>query len=145
MPASSLSPNLSHDPKNSTPTPPASVPDLVIQVFPPILYAFPMCCVVWTWDSLFYGASDFVYNAKTVAVASFCGVVGASPALAGIHVLGLLFSCPSHAVVAVDVCRLWRLTIHGVCGGYPTGCSAKIICFWPYRRRPGKQAGRYRV
>lgn len=48
-----------------------------VQAFPTILYAFPMCCVVWTWDSLFYGASDFLYNAKTVAVASFFGVLGA--------------------------------------------------------------------
>lgn len=48
------------------------------QAFPVVLYAFPMCCVVWTWDALFYGASDFVYNAKTVAVASFFGVVGAA-------------------------------------------------------------------
>lgn len=50
----------------------------VMQAFPTILYAFPMCCVVWTWDSLFYGASDFVYNAKAVAVASLCGVIGRS-------------------------------------------------------------------
>lgn len=48
-----------------------------MQVFPTILCAFPMCCVVWTWDSLFYGASDFLYNAKTVAVASSLGVLGA--------------------------------------------------------------------
>lgn len=51
------------------------------QAFPTVLYAFPMCCVVWTWDALFYGASDFVYNAKTVAVASFMGVVGAVTSL----------------------------------------------------------------
>lgn len=54
-------------------------------MFPTILYAFPMCCVVWTWDSLFYGASDFVYNAKTVAVASLCGVVGGSCSRARPH------------------------------------------------------------
>ncbi len=47
-----------------------------LQTFPTVLYAFPMCCIVWTWDSLFYGASDFVYNAKAVAVASLFGVIG---------------------------------------------------------------------
>eukprot|EP00903_Cladosiphon_okamuranus_P005750 g5704.t2 len=63
---------------------------LVSQAFPTILYAFPMCCVVWTWDSLFYGASDFVYNAKAVAVASLCGVTGSILSLKrGWGILGL--------------------------------------------------------
>lgn len=33
-------------------------------VLPIVLLGFPVCCVVWTWDSVFYGASDFQYNAK---------------------------------------------------------------------------------
>ncbi|CAM9251463.1 unnamed protein product [Choristocarpus tenellus] len=54
----------------------AEVVKIVSQVFLMIMFAFPMCCLVWSWDALFYGASDFVYNAKTVAVASALGVAG---------------------------------------------------------------------
>ncbi|CAM9710083.1 unnamed protein product, partial [Phaeothamnion confervicola] len=54
----------------------AEVQTLVLQEFPMILRAFPICCLVWTWDSLFYGASDFVYQAKTIAFGSAVGVAG---------------------------------------------------------------------
>jgi hypothetical protein len=40
----------------------------VRSVLPLVLLGFPMCCIVWTWDSVFYGASDFLYNAKVPAV-----------------------------------------------------------------------------
>ncbi|KAG5185567.1 hypothetical protein JKP88DRAFT_236637 [Tribonema minus] len=49
---------------------------LVQAVFPMALTGFPICCMVWTWDSLFYGASDFLYNARTIAVASAIGAAG---------------------------------------------------------------------
>ncbi|CAM9852250.1 unnamed protein product [Ectocarpus sp. 6 AP-2014] len=82
---------------------------LVSQVFPTILYAFPMCCVVWTWDSLFYGASDFVYNAKTVAVASLCGVVGSVLSLRrGWGVLGLWVSMTYVLFGVRMAAHLWR-------------------------------------
>lgn len=35
-------------------------------MLPVVLLGFPLCCMVWTWDSVFYGASDFVYNAKVI-------------------------------------------------------------------------------
>jgi hypothetical protein len=49
---------------------------LVKQVFPTALLGFPLCSVVWTWDSLYYGAEDYVYNAKTIAFASAVGASG---------------------------------------------------------------------
>ena len=93
-----------------------------MQAFPTILYAFPMCCVVWTWDSLFYGASDFVYNAKAVAVASFCGVVGGSPVECVRPYFSLKISCrfrnrrPRTRVVyvlpSVMLCRIfWEIVV----------------------------------
>ena len=54
------------------------VVELVLSITPMILCAFPMCCLVWTWDSLFYGAFDFLYNAK---------VVGASASLSSVFVV----------------------------------------------------------
>merc|ERR1711988_205173 len=54
------------------------VVEVVLGVVPLILYAFPVCCLVWTWDSLFYGAFDFLYNAK---------VVGASASLSSVFVV----------------------------------------------------------
>merc|ERR1711963_1088632 len=56
----------------------SDVVELVLSITPMILVAFPFCCLVWTWDSLFYGAFDFLYNAK---------VVGASASLASLFVL----------------------------------------------------------
>ena len=44
-----------------------SAPEVVAlasSVLPIVLLGFPVCCVVWTWDSVYYGASDFKYNAK---------------------------------------------------------------------------------
>ena len=49
---------------------------LVQRVLPAALLGFPMCTVVWTWDSIFYGASDFTYNALTIAGASMIGATG---------------------------------------------------------------------
>ncbi|CAM9920984.1 unnamed protein product [Laminaria digitata] len=82
---------------------------LVSQAFPIIMYAFPMCCVVWTWDQLFYGASDFLYNAKTVAVASFLGVVGSVLSLRrGWGIPGLWISMTYVLFGARMVAHLWR-------------------------------------
>ncbi|CAM9105197.1 unnamed protein product, partial [Hapterophycus canaliculatus] len=87
----------------------AEVAALVSRVFPPILYAFPMCCVVWTWDSLFYGASDFVYNAKTVAVASLCGVIGSVLSLRrGWGILGLWVSMTYVLFGVRMAAHMWR-------------------------------------
>jgi len=41
-----------------------------------------MCCIVWTWDSVFYGASDFMYNAKVIALSSS---IAMSLTLASLH------------------------------------------------------------
>ncbi|CAM9767063.1 unnamed protein product [Pylaiella littoralis] len=87
----------------------AEVAALVSEAFPTILYAFPMCCVVWTWDSLFYGASDFVYNAKTVAVASTCGVIGSILSLRrGWGILGLWTSMTYVLFGVRMAAHVWR-------------------------------------
>lgn len=52
------------------------VAKLVMHVYPRALLGFPICCVVWSWDSLYYGASDHWYNARTIAVASTVGAIG---------------------------------------------------------------------
>eukprot|EP00904_Undaria_pinnatifida_P010662 jgi/Undpi1/6726/HiC_scaffold_20.g09205.m1 len=89
--------------------PSTEVAQLVAKTFPVILYAFPMCCVVWTWDALFYGASDFVYNAKTVAVASFFGVSGSVLSLQrGWGIQGLWISM-TYVLFGVRLAaHLWR-------------------------------------
>lgn len=89
--------------------PAKEVAHLVSQAFPVVLYAFPMCCVVWTWDALFYGASDFVYNAKTVAVASFFGVVGSVLSLRrGWGIQGLWISMTYVLFGVRMAAHLWR-------------------------------------
>jgi MATE family multidrug resistance protein len=55
---------------------------LTSSVLPIVLLGFPVCCVVWTWDSVYYGASDFKYNAKVIAVSSSIAV---SLTLASLH------------------------------------------------------------
>jgi hypothetical protein len=76
---------------------PIQVVALVKEVFPTALVGFPLCCVVWTWDSLFYGASDFVYNAKTIAFASAVGASGILASLKfGWGLSGLWISMVSH-------------------------------------------------
>ncbi len=55
---------------------------LTSSVLPIVLLGFPNCCVVWTWDSVYYGASDFKYNAKVIAMSSSIAV---SLTLASLH------------------------------------------------------------
>ncbi|CAN0400986.1 unnamed protein product [Ascophyllum nodosum] len=87
----------------------SEVASLVSEAFPIILYAFPMCCLVWTWDSLFYGASDFIYNAKTVAVASSLGVAGSVLSLRnGWGVRGLWISMTYILFGARMAAHFWR-------------------------------------
>lgn len=96
-----------------------------MQAFPTILYAFPMCCVVWTWDSLFYGASDFVYNAKAVAVASLCGVVGGPRLEARGHGLSLF----RHVVF---VCGFFcpPVVLLVPCASFLPSPFARVACAW---------------
>ena len=52
-----------------------SAPEVVAlasSVLPIVLLGFPVCCVVWTWDSVLYGASDFAYNAKVSHERGMC-------------------------------------------------------------------------
>ncbi|CAN0015834.1 unnamed protein product, partial [Discosporangium mesarthrocarpum] len=85
------------------------VVDIVSQVFPHILRSFPLCCIVWTWDSLFYGASDYMYNAKAVFSASALGVAGTLLSLwRGWGIKGLWITMTYVFFGVRVVAHLWR-------------------------------------
>jgi putative MATE family efflux protein len=74
---------------------------LVRQALPVALSGLPLCCVVWSWDQVFYGAGDFRFNASVVAFASVTavGVMTATMALGG--GLGALWMTMIHFFFAI--------------------------------------------